>query len=131
MYLPQLLGLLPLALQAILPTDTPSDHEQSALVAPDALNSAAFIRETPRATIVLPPARPAYAEKVDPHLVAFSIEADRWPDWAGHTIGKPNDFTMQVLKNLAERSGVPCAIRVGGELRVSRCYMQVLRVDSS
>ena len=121
MYLPLLSGLLPLAFQAILPTDPPSDPHQSGRAAPVALTPAAVTQEALRATIVLPPAQPAYAERVDPHLVAFSIEADRWPDWAGHAVGEPNDFAMQVLKNLAERSGEPCAIRVGGELSVSRC----------
>jgi hypothetical protein len=81
----------------------------------DSLESgAAASASISQATIVLPRHRPAFAERIDPNLVAFSIEADRWPDWAGHAVGQGNEFTRQVLRNLEERSGVPSAIRVGG-----------------
>lgn len=63
----------------------------------------------------LPRHMPAFAEKVDSNLVAFSIEADRWPDWAGYEVGKPNEFFVQCLKNLGEKTGSMPSIRVGGE----------------
>lgn len=70
------------------------------------------------ATIIVPHHQPSFAERIDPRLVAFSIEADRWPDWAGQKVGQRNNFTHQLLKNLQERTGVPAAIRVGGKSRL-------------
>ena len=66
--------------------------------------------------LLIPSSMPAFAEVLDPRLVAFSIEADRWPDWAGYEIGHPNAFTQQLLANLQARTGLAPAIRVGGEL---------------
>lgn len=46
-----------------------------------------------------------------PHnLLAFSIEADRWPDWAGNVSNK-NQFTFNLLQNLKTKTGVAPRIR--------------------
>jgi len=66
--------------------------------------------------LLIPSSMPAFAEVLDPRLVAFSIEADRWPDWAGYGVGHPNAFTQQLLANLQARTGLAPAIRIGGEL---------------
>jgi len=69
----------------------------------------------PDVGLLVPTSLPSYAEHLDPQLVAFSIEADRWPDWAGHKVGEPNPYTQQLLANLQQRIGLPPAIRVGGK----------------
>lgn len=66
-------------------------------------------------TIQLPTSKPAWAEHLSPQLAAFSIEMDRWPDWAGYAVGKPNTYTNQLLQNLGERTGMMPYLRVGGE----------------
>ncbi|KAM5368325.1 hypothetical protein ACJZ2D_009593 [Fusarium nematophilum] len=61
----------------------------------------------------LPSQRPAWAENLSPHLAGFSLEMDRWPDWAGRKVGKPNEYFNQLLRNLAERTGHMPFLRVG------------------
>ncbi|KAL2877215.1 hypothetical protein SGCOL_007611 [Colletotrichum sp. CLE4] len=38
---------------------------------------------------------------------------DRWPDWAGQEVGKPNEYLNQLLSNLGERTGHMPFLRVG------------------
>jgi hypothetical protein len=38
---------------------------------------------------------------------------DRWPDWAGREIGKPNDYVNQLMRNLGERTGHMPFLRIG------------------
>ncbi|RYP41363.1 hypothetical protein DL769_011571 [Monosporascus sp. CRB-8-3] len=64
-------------------------------------------------TLHLPSQRPTWAQKLSPHLAGFSLETDRWPDWAGWEIGKPNEFFNQLLLNFAERTGHMPFLRVG------------------
>ncbi|KAF4963182.1 hypothetical protein FSARC_8760 [Fusarium sarcochroum] len=64
-------------------------------------------------TLQLPTKRPEWAEKLSPHLAAFSLEMDRWTDWAGKEIGKPNAYLNQLLRNLGERTGHMPFLRVG------------------
>ena len=66
-------------------------------------------------TIQIPTQKPPYAEHLSPQLAGFSIEMDRWPDWAGQAVGQPNEYTNQLLRNLGERTGVMPYLRVGGE----------------
>ncbi|KAH9215802.1 hypothetical protein DL95DRAFT_499780 [Leptodontidium sp. 2 PMI_412] len=64
-------------------------------------------------TLQLPTRIPAWTEPLSPQLAGFSIEMDRWLDFAGEEIGKPNEYFNQLLKNLGERTGhMPC-LRVG------------------
>ncbi|ADV23920.1 Hypothetical Protein CGB_H2510C [Cryptococcus gattii WM276] len=64
-------------------------------------------------SVHIPGNQPAWAEPLSPNLAAFSIEMDRWPDWAGQKVGEPNQYTNQVLTNLGERTGVMPYLRVG------------------
>ncbi|KAK2931909.1 hypothetical protein FoTM2_009427 [Fusarium oxysporum f. sp. vasinfectum] len=64
-------------------------------------------------TLQLPSHQPPWAQKLSPYLAGFSIEMDRWPDWAGSEIGKPNEYTNQLLRNLGERTGHLPFLRVG------------------
>jgi hypothetical protein len=72
-------------------------------------------QENPDTTIQLPTSKPGWAEHLSPQLAAFSIEMDRWPDWAGYTVGQPNSYTNQLLQNLGDRTGMMPYLRVGGE----------------
>lgn len=69
-------------------------------------------------TVVLPiPARePPFTKLVDPSFVSMSFEFQFWPTYAGNATGQPNLYVNQLLNNLANRSGKPVAVRVGGEL---------------
>lgn len=67
-------------------------------------------------TLQIPTQKPPYAERLDPHLAAFSIEMDRWADWAGPAVGQSNVYVNQLLKNLGERTGQMPFLRLGGEL---------------
>jgi hypothetical protein len=64
-------------------------------------------------TLHIPATQPSLSAHLDPHLAAFSLELESWPDWAG-MLGQPNTYIQQLLSNLEERTGVPSAIRVGG-----------------
>lgn len=65
--------------------------------------------------LTIPRSYPSDAEPLDPRLVAFSLEGDRWPEWAGSRVGQPNRFTEQVLQNLYERTDFRPAVRVGAD----------------
>lgn len=66
-------------------------------------------------TLRIPPCQPGYAEYLDPYLASLSIELDNFPIWTGETLGEVNNFTVQLLQNLAERTGRGVWIRVGGK----------------
>ena len=77
-----------------------------------ALSSTPLVYNT---SVQVPTRKPAHAERVSPYLAAFSIEMDRWTDWAGEEIGKPNEYVNQLLRNLGERTGRMPFLRIGGE----------------
>ncbi|PVH69161.1 glycoside hydrolase family 79 protein [Cadophora sp. DSE1049] len=64
-------------------------------------------------TLQLPTRVPAWREPLSPHLAGFSIEMDRWLEFAGHEVGKPNLYFNQLLQNLGERTGEMPILRVG------------------
>ena len=64
-------------------------------------------------TLQLPTRIPAWREPLSPHLAAFSIEMDRWLEFAGQEVGKPNVYFNQLLQNLGERTGQMPLLRVG------------------
>jgi hypothetical protein len=64
-------------------------------------------------TLRLPRRMPEWAEKLSPYLAGFSIEMDRWPEWAGEKVGEPNEYFNQVLQNLGDRTGHMPFLRVG------------------
>jgi hypothetical protein len=87
----------------------------AALLAPRGLH---VRQEGLHTTIQLPTSKPGWAEHLSPQLAAFSIEMDRWPDWAGYAVGQPNSYTNQLLKNLGDRTGMMPYLRIGGEPRL-------------
>jgi len=54
--------------------------------------------------------RPSCTMPLPQDLCGFSIEPDRWPDWAGNVTHR-NDFTYTLLNNLKEKTGVAPRIR--------------------
>lgn len=48
--------------------------------------------------------------RLPPDLCGFSIEADRWPDWAGNVTHK-NNYTFALLDILRVKTGVAAPIR--------------------
>ena len=58
----------------------------------------------------LPPFAPYSLQSLPQNLVGMSIEEDRWPDWTGNYTS-PNSFTMQLLQNLKDRTGVAIPVR--------------------
>ncbi|KAI0631256.1 glycoside hydrolase family 79 protein [Trametes polyzona] len=63
--------------------------------------------------VSLPSSPPPNAQTLSPSLVSFSIEADRWPEWAG--VDSRNEFTHNAWQNYAALTGQPPSIRVGGD----------------
>ncbi|KAH8602060.1 hypothetical protein B0O99DRAFT_499955 [Bisporella sp. PMI_857] len=83
------------------------------------LLAALFLTQTQAAapvtniTLQLPTRTPAWTEPLSPQLAGFSIEMDRWLEFAGYEVGRPNKYFNQLLQNLGERTGqMPC-LRVG------------------
>jgi hypothetical protein len=63
--------------------------------------------------LTIPSETPDYAVTVSPALFSFSIEQDRWTDWAGTTA--PNEFTYNVLNNLRDITGTAPWVRIGAD----------------
>jgi hypothetical protein len=61
-------------------------------------------------SISLPAAIPANATVLDPHLCSMSLEFQSLEYYAGD-LGKPNQFTHNVVQNIVERVGQPPAVR--------------------
>lgn len=53
------------------------------------------------------------AVQLSPSLASFSIEQDRWVDWAG--MNAENPFFYNALDNLKQITGEPPWIRIGGD----------------
>ncbi|KAF7975738.1 hypothetical protein HWV62_8721 [Athelia sp. TMB] len=51
------------------------------------------------------------AVTLSPSLVSFSIEEDKWPQWAGETAR--NTFFYNALENLRQKTGEPPWLRIG------------------
>ena len=81
-----------------------------------ALTASSFVAASTagaRVDVPLPAQAPAGAQPLSSTLVSFSLEQDRWPDWAG--IDERNEFTYSALKTYADLTGQPPKIRVGGD----------------
>ncbi|KAF8061826.1 glycoside hydrolase family 79 protein [Lyophyllum atratum] len=63
--------------------------------------------------VAIPLVPPSTAATVSPSLFSFSIEQDRWTDWAGST--SRNQFFFNTLDNLGRLTGTPPQIRVGAD----------------
>lgn len=63
--------------------------------------------------VSIPIAAPSSAPDISRSLLSFSIEQDRWTDWAG--TGTKNEFFFNVLSNLKDLSGEATRIRIGAD----------------
>jgi hypothetical protein len=63
--------------------------------------------------VTIPLTAPSGAAYLTPSLVSFSIEQDRWTDWAG-TSGK-NSFFYNALDNLRQLTGESPWVRIGAD----------------
>ncbi|VDC07219.1 unnamed protein product [Peniophora sp. CBMAI 1063] len=59
--------------------------------------------------ISLPSTPPQSSVPVSQTLLSFSLEGDRWPEWAN------SPLFLNALDNLAQRTGVPPPIRIGAD----------------
>ncbi|CCM03869.1 uncharacterized protein FIBRA_06020 [Fibroporia radiculosa] len=65
------------------------------------------------ANVAVPVTAPSDAQPLWSTLLSFSIEQDRWPDWAG--IDARNEFMHSALQNYADLTGSPPKFRVGAD----------------
>ncbi|KAF9024934.1 glycoside hydrolase family 79 protein [Hymenopellis radicata] len=72
-----------------------------------------FVQSRSTVSVTLSLSAPSNAPTISPSLVSFSIEQDRWTDWAGTT--SRNQFTYNVLDNFKGLTGVPPQIRIGAD----------------
>lgn len=79
------------------------------------LTAVACYNVTANVSLSVPGSQPPFAKPVDPAFVSFSLEFQYWPVYAGNGTLDSNCYLNQLLSNLAERTGKPPAIRVGGE----------------
>ena len=72
-----------------------------------------LVQNTLCVSVTVPVAAPSTAPKISQSLVSFSIEQDRWTDWAGTT--SRNQFFFNTLDNLRQLTGIPPQIRIGAD----------------
>ncbi|GLB40574.1 putative glycosyl hydrolase family 79 C-terminal beta domain [Lyophyllum shimeji] len=72
---------------------------------------AALLGKQVAVSVSIPLVAPSTAVAVSPSLFSFSIEQDRWTDWAGST--SRNQFFFNTLDNLARLTGAPPHVRIG------------------
>ncbi|KAJ3558263.1 hypothetical protein NP233_g11543 [Leucocoprinus birnbaumii] len=70
-----------------------------------------LITHTKSVGITVPIIAPNGAVQVAPTLIGFSLEQDRWTDWAG--LNSRNQFFFNVLENLKDLTNEPPFIRIG------------------
>lgn len=72
-----------------------------------------YVVSASNVTVTIPVAAPPSAPSISPSFISFSIEQDRWPDWAGST--QRNEFWFNLLSNLKNISGEATRIRIGAD----------------
>ncbi|KAG6820481.1 hypothetical protein H0H93_016543 [Arthromyces matolae] len=72
-----------------------------------------FIHSVFGVDVAISLAAPPAAVQVSPSLFSFSIEQDRWTDWAGST--SRNQFFYNTLDNLRQLTGAPPRVRIGAD----------------
>ncbi|KAF8316383.1 hypothetical protein DL93DRAFT_774021 [Clavulina sp. PMI_390] len=80
----------------------------------------------PNVNVTLTLAAPVSAQTLDSALLSFSIEGDRWPDWAG--VSKPNAFFLNCLHNIAHLTGVQPSVRVGANSEDKTIFNQSIPI---
>ncbi|KAF7975737.1 hypothetical protein HWV62_8719 [Athelia sp. TMB] len=73
----------------------------------------AFLSSAATFVNVSVPLSSSSAVTLSPSLVSFSIEQDRWPEWAGEAT--QNAFFYNALENLRQKTGEPPWIRIGAD----------------
>ncbi|KAJ6597210.1 hypothetical protein DFH09DRAFT_904977 [Mycena vulgaris] len=66
-------------------------------------------------------APPSVSRPLDPALTSFSVDPAFWAEFWGNKT-HPNEFSMQMLKNIAQRTGAYPVIRPGGVTQDSSIY---------
>lgn len=74
-------------------------------------------QSTTTLTVSVPLSAPTSAVTLDPALLSFSLEQDRWPEWVatGANSDAPNTFFLNALDNLKQRTGASPWIRIGAD----------------
>ena len=75
--------------------------------------SVAIVAAATNVSVDVPAQAPSKSVPLASTLLSFSLEQDRWPDWA--EIDERNEFTYSALKTYADLTGQPPKIRVGGD----------------
>lgn len=88
----------------------------------------ALVAHVASVSITVPATAPAGAVQVAPSLIGFSLEQDRWTDWAG--LNSRNQFLFNVLDNLRGLSGEPPFIRIGANSEDHTNYNPNVKVCS-
>ncbi|THH33105.1 hypothetical protein EUX98_g1085 [Antrodiella citrinella] len=78
--------------------------------------------------VSVPSSPPASSKPLVSTLLSFSIEQDRWPDWAG--TNAPNPFTRNALSNFAKLTGTPPKIRVGANSEDHTVWSPIVTINS-
>ncbi|KAJ7594707.1 hypothetical protein C8J56DRAFT_1012852 [Mycena floridula] len=73
-------------------------------------------------TLHVPLAPSSLSRKLSPALTSLSIDPAFWVEFWGNNT-HPNEFSMQMLKNIADRTGVYPIIRPGGVTQDSSVFM--------
>ncbi|KAJ7444823.1 hypothetical protein FB451DRAFT_1104514, partial [Mycena latifolia] len=83
----------------------------------------AAVAAAARAAVLHVPLKPplTVSRPLDPALTSFSIDPAFWVEFWGNKT-HPNEFSMQMLKNVAQRTGVYPVIRPGGVTQDSSIY---------
>ena len=84
-------------------------HAVALALAPSLVGAAVV----PRTPILVPESAGETAGVPLEHFVSYSIELSSFPDFAGNT-SAPNNFSYNLLQNLAHLSGSTPIVRVGG-----------------
>lgn len=63
--------------------------------------------------VSIPLTAPSSAPQIAPDLLSFSIEQDRWVEWAGNT--SKNTFFYNALNNLKQITGASPWVRIGAD----------------
>ncbi|KAI0666081.1 glycoside hydrolase family 79 protein [Trametes maxima] len=79
--------------------------------------------------VSLPISPPGNSQALSPTLLSFSIEQDRWPDWAG--VWSRNEFTHDALLNYAALTGHPPNIRVGANSEDHTFWSPTVTIEDS
>ncbi|KAI0637476.1 glycoside hydrolase family 79 protein [Trametes polyzona] len=79
--------------------------------------------------VSLPISPPGNSQALSPTLLSFSIEQDRWPDWAG--VQSRNEFTHNALLNYAALTGHPPNIRVGANSEDHTFWSPTVTIEDS